>query len=133
MPSDWNAWYTNCSRCGTKYHQSEGGCGCLDDYVECGRNGGSVFRKGFGNIPGRLVKVECYIHCDDDSVEIGEEQYCEEHATCEGCGIEHTEKAPLVDLDGDIYCPKCLAEEEAESVNTEADGERVTNTTAEEA
>ena len=31
MPVDWGAHYLTCDHCGTRYHASEGGCGCQDD------------------------------------------------------------------------------------------------------
>jgi len=34
VPDDWGCYFTRCSRCGTRYHESEGGCGCMDD-LEC--------------------------------------------------------------------------------------------------
>ena len=31
LPEDWCRFFTTCSRCGTRYHMSEGGCdGCAD-------------------------------------------------------------------------------------------------------
>ncbi len=34
----WGAYFTRCSYCGAKYHQSEGGCGCMDDLeCQCGK------------------------------------------------------------------------------------------------
>jgi hypothetical protein len=38
VPDDWGCYYTNCPRCGSRYHQSEGGCGCMDDLeCQCGK------------------------------------------------------------------------------------------------
>ena len=31
MPDDWGMYYTTCDHCGTRYHQSEGGCDCQAD------------------------------------------------------------------------------------------------------
>lgn len=38
VPDDWGCYYRRCSRCGSKYHASEGGCGCIDliDPCQCG-------------------------------------------------------------------------------------------------
>jgi len=35
VPDDWGCYFTKCSRCGTRYHASEGGCGCLEDLEPC--------------------------------------------------------------------------------------------------
>lgn len=38
VPDDWGSYYNRCSRCGSKYHASEGGCGCMDDLeCQCGK------------------------------------------------------------------------------------------------
>jgi len=34
-PDDWNRYYTRCPRCNTRYHASEGGCGCTEDLDLC--------------------------------------------------------------------------------------------------
>lgn len=34
VPDDWGCYYTKCGLCETRYHMSEGGCGCTDD-LEC--------------------------------------------------------------------------------------------------
>jgi len=107
MPSDWNSYYSRCGRCGARYHDSEGGCGCLDDHVECGASGSTRFVEGR---PPRFVVVECYVHCDDhDAVEIGDKTFCREHAACDGCGT-HNDEAKLIPYMGDIYCPGCSVE-----------------------
>ena len=31
MPADWGAHYLTCDNCDSRYHASEGGCGCQDD------------------------------------------------------------------------------------------------------
>lgn len=37
VPDDWDSYWETCSRCGNRYHASEGGCGCEDYYcAECG-------------------------------------------------------------------------------------------------
>lgn len=95
MPSDWNSYYTRCSRCNSRYHQSEGGCGCLDDYLECA---------GAGS------RTECFVHFDDH-VEWEGKNYCAEHLTCEGCDKREDEGAGLVLLEGDRYCVECMAED----------------------
>lgn len=35
VPDDWGSYYYSCTRCGGKYHASEGGCGCTEDLVAC--------------------------------------------------------------------------------------------------
>lgn len=35
LPDDWNSYYRKCDRCGSRYHASEGGCGCLDNLEPC--------------------------------------------------------------------------------------------------
>lgn len=39
VPDDWGCYYNRCSRCGGRYHASEGGCGCYDSLepCQCGR------------------------------------------------------------------------------------------------
>lgn len=31
VPDDWGSYYRNCSACGSRYHDSEGGCYCHED------------------------------------------------------------------------------------------------------
>jgi hypothetical protein len=95
MPSDWNSWYTSCGRCGSRYHASEGGCGCLDDHYECA---------GVGRY------AECYVHCDE-AIEWEGDHYCAEHLNCEGCGKPEDQGADLVLFEGDRYCTECMAED----------------------
>lgn len=115
MPSDWNSWYSKCGRCGSRYHDSEGGCGCLDDYQECAAHGSSQFVKGYGKRPGRMVSIDCYVHVDDELVEVGDQSFCQDHALCEACG-EHNDTSPLVDYEGSAYCAQCASEEAEEAV-----------------
>jgi hypothetical protein len=35
VPDDWGCYYRRCDRCGSKYHASEGGCGCWDNIPDC--------------------------------------------------------------------------------------------------
>ncbi len=35
VPDDWGSYYTNCDRCGTRYHMSDGGCGCMESLENC--------------------------------------------------------------------------------------------------
>ncbi len=38
VPDDWNSYYSTCSLCRSRYHQSEGGCDCSADLeCECGK------------------------------------------------------------------------------------------------
>lgn len=61
VPDDWGSYYNHCSRCGGRYHASEGSCGCLDDLdcqcgscdwvgdaddIECRQCGGGPYQKG---------------------------------------------------------------------------------------
>lgn len=34
VPDDWDCYWSKCFRCGKKYHESEGGCGCEESYQE---------------------------------------------------------------------------------------------------
>jgi len=34
VPDDWDMYYTSCSRCGKRYHMSEGGCDCAELAME---------------------------------------------------------------------------------------------------
>lgn len=34
VPDDWGMYYTRCSECGSRYHMSEGGCGCWQEEAE---------------------------------------------------------------------------------------------------
>lgn len=36
VPDDWGMYYTTCEFCGSRYHASEGGCGCCDECEICG-------------------------------------------------------------------------------------------------
>ena len=35
LPDDWNCWFRRCDLCGSRYHASEGECGCLDNLESC--------------------------------------------------------------------------------------------------
>jgi len=35
VPDDWHSYWETCSRCGNRYHASEGGCEC-EYYCNCG-------------------------------------------------------------------------------------------------
>jgi hypothetical protein len=48
VPDDWGSYYRRCDRCGSKYHASEGGCGCMDDVGEC-QCGQCNWRTGYGS------------------------------------------------------------------------------------
>lgn len=110
VPDDWGCYYTRCERCGSRYHESEGGCGCLDDHIECARHNKPTLVKGFGNYPSRMVRQECYVHCDDEQYELGGKIYCVEHAECDACGKAHDEQDPLIPCEGELYCAACDAE-----------------------
>lgn len=34
VPDDWGMYYNTCSNCGSRYHLSEGGCGCWEEEAE---------------------------------------------------------------------------------------------------
>lgn len=34
VPDDWDCYWYMCSNCGSKYHASEGGCGCFEQEIE---------------------------------------------------------------------------------------------------
>lgn len=34
VPADWGQYYRNCTRCGARYHASEGGCGACDEKTD---------------------------------------------------------------------------------------------------
>jgi len=48
VPDDWD-YYTNCDICGSCYHMSEGGCGCLVEpkSCQCGACGWEVFETDY--------------------------------------------------------------------------------------
>lgn len=97
VPDDWGCYYNKCLRCGSRYHASEGGCGCLDDHVECA---GSP-RMG----------DTCYVHVDE-VIEWNGQDWCVDHLVCDGCGEPDGDKGEhLTALEGDLYCRTCIAEE----------------------
>jgi len=34
VPDDWDCYWRTCDRCGSRYHASEGGCGCIEEEEE---------------------------------------------------------------------------------------------------
>jgi len=97
VPDDWGMYYSKCSYCRSTVHASEGGCGCMDDYLPCdgaGRN------------------RECYVHFDS-VIEIGGKNYCDEHACCDACGERHEDVEWIKAMpEGDIYCDQCWGDDE---------------------
>lgn len=95
VPDDWGNYYYKCSHCGSRYHASEGGCGCLDDHVACA--GSSRFES-------------CYVR-DDEAIEWNGQTFCAEHLVCDGCGEQDGDQGEhLTPLEGDRYCRACMAE-----------------------
>lgn len=95
VPDDWDSYYSTCSRCGSKYHDSEGGCGCADDLVQCG--GGS----DCGDFDDGLIDPE-------EATQFGDNYYCEKHNECVCCGAE---KDLAEGEDDELLCPKCIKPE----------------------
>lgn len=94
VPDDWGSYYTKCEHCGSRYHLSEGGCGCGDDLVLCA---------------GSTARGACYAMASV-MVTFAGRDYCKTHLACDGCG-EQPSVDQLTPQDGDIYCPACMAEE----------------------
>ena len=90
VPDDCNCWYSNCDRCGKKYHDSEGGCGCLDDHTEC-------------------RSCDEWTH-DEDLDDHNECKDCIDDRACADCdsaGARQPESLTLED-DGWWYCQPCI-------------------------
>lgn len=112
VPDDWGMYYSKCGYCGSRYHASEGGCGCLEDAEQC-----VVCRSSVHNRYGSLAEQEGW-HPIDDLHEIGGSYFCEEHAVClcceagEGGNEEEIAKLKLVeDTDDELVCPTCEPED----------------------
>lgn len=91
VPDDWGSYYCKCSRCGSRYHASEGGCGCTEDHEQC-----SGDRTG-----------DCYVHVDE-AIEWNGQHYCADHLRCDACDVSVAEDATLTDLEGDRFCEDCI-------------------------
>ena len=67
VPDDWGCYYTSCDLCGTRYHMSEGGCGCVDD-LECQCGSGSwegadaLICSDCGTGPHEELSTKCSVH-----------------------------------------------------------------------
>lgn len=91
VPDDWGNYYRECGRCGSTYHASEGGCGCLDDSVQCSAD------------------ARCRVEAEHVVVWRGQD-FCPEHLVCDGCGGYGGERGQwLTPAFGDTerYCPVC--------------------------
>ena len=80
LPDDWCAHYSTCGRCGSRYHASEGGCGCTEE----------------GQCSG------CGEHCGSFSFD-NDAFICDECCVCENCG----DVAPRGDKVDD--CQRCVS------------------------
>ena len=91
VPDDWNSWYSNCLRCGTRFHASEGGCGCTEDLIEC-------------------QEPRCSNYCDEETnTVLGGRNLCPDPARCVCCHRHHDD-APLT-MNGEWVCKVCDPEE----------------------
>jgi hypothetical protein len=97
VPDDWGNYYSTCGLCGTKYHDSEGGCGCTEDLERC--DGGGCHNMG---------GLEAF-HPIEDLTEIQDRHYCKHCLECECCGdlseVAYNEEHGL------LLCPGCIEEE----------------------
>ena len=98
LPDDWGMYYNKCGYCKSTYHASEGGCGCLEDHVECA---------------GQDRYEECFVH-EEFAIKIGDKHYCEEHARCDACGEKHEDVEWIKPYEGDVYCDACWEESQVD-------------------
>jgi hypothetical protein len=113
VPDDWNSYYENCSICGSRFHASEGGCGCTEDKVEC-----RVCDEWVEEDEAREHEADGrrYSLTDDSYKTIRETVHtCHACLECEHCGS--TEALRWDDLRDDCwYCAKCRLEWDTEDV-----------------
>ena len=72
VPDDWGMYVYNCMICGSRYHMSEGGCGCTEDKDLChGHNCGDSTNRD---------------HYHEETRTLGDgKTYCEDCLECECC------------------------------------------------
>jgi len=96
VPDDWGCYYRKCGYCGQTYHESEGGCYCLE-YGDCTCCGGET---------DNLVVEPSY---DNDPIFV-----CDSCFYCEYCG-EYFGKDQLATTKLDIeICEDCYKTESVE-------------------
>ena len=99
VPDDWGSYYYKCEYCGSRYHASEGGCGCLEDAGQCA---GCQNRYHYGM---SRAEAEGW-HPLDELTEVDGRLYCEEHLACECCE-EETEGLGWCEEAEMLLCPRC--------------------------
>jgi hypothetical protein len=87
VPDDWGSYFETCSICGSRYHASEGGCGCTDDKALCTR---------------------CDEWIDDGEVQHGT---CETCRVCGECGESDEDELTYYEASDDWYCLTCAIAE----------------------
>lgn len=97
VPDDWGSYYYNCNLCGSRYHASEGGCGCTEDMERC-----------VGSNCEGLDGLEGYYPAEDVT-EINGKHYCDDCLYCECC--EESEGVSYSDEHGLLLCKRCEPEE----------------------
>lgn len=97
VPDDWGMYYTNCSLCGSRYHMSEGGCGCLEEKQLCSGPNCGVEYDGAS------------YHDDEDVTEGGGKYYCSDCLACECC--ETSDEVTYNDEADLLLCPACAEED----------------------
>lgn len=104
VPDDWGCYFTRCSLCGTRYHASEGGCGCTDDQERCRGCGEYADPDEMHEIvtevaPVRVWRLGTLVRAT------GIVYACEGCYGCEECGSRDGLQW-VADM-GDLYCGRC--------------------------
>ena len=101
VPDDWGSYYTNCGLCGTKYHESEGGCCCTEDKTVC--NGANCNDEN---------DLDSY---HEDVTEAGGRNYCEDCIECGFCGADEDVVLAFSEEADELLCPGCVLEAMADA------------------
>lgn len=96
LPDDWNSYWHRCQHCNARYHASEGGCDCREDWVACSAG---------------TQRKPCEAPLDQ-TLTIEDQAYCHKHAECVVCGASAMSNPPpvLSHFEGDLFCGPCNQE-----------------------
>ena len=92
VPDDWGNYYSNCSRCNSRVHASEGGCQCWEEYPHDCYRCEEWIREGDEKLVPRSSGEGELVFCTDCA-----ESHCEaeESDDCSATEIEWDQEAEL--------------------------------------
>jgi len=110
VPDDWGMYYSNCSFCGGRYHESEGGCGCHDYCEMCGEAAAMDELEENGMVCNGCLSCDHCGETTDDNHRFFVIDL-EEDFDLENPPMKKISSIPLMEApECEVLCPKCLEE-----------------------